>query len=102
MTTQKRELLCLNTAQKSFYKKAIIIETIGELGERQKLELKSYNTIVASISFMDNVQIDIFGKYSRTTWRHIREFILQNVPVKYWNTICYDFGNGVKRWFYNA
>lgn len=54
--------------RKSFYNKAKVIR------EDNSIKLKSYDTIVAEIK--DKV-LHIFGGYSQTTKRHIREFIRQ-------------------------
>jgi hypothetical protein len=56
-------------SRKSFYGKAVVIE---ENGVKQ---LRSYNTIVAEIR---NGEAEIFGTYSPTTLRHIKDFLYQN------------------------
>ena len=56
-------------SRKSFYGKAVVIE---EAGVKQ---LRSYNTIVAEIR---DGQAEIFGTYSPTTLRHIKDFLYQN------------------------
>lgn len=63
------ELTPIYDAGKSFYGKAIIIQT------QNKLQLKSYNTIVAEYS---DGKVEVFGDYSTTTLRHIKEFLKQN------------------------
>ena len=63
------ELQARFDSRKSFYKKAYI-------GEFQNcIYLLSYNTIVACI-FQN--QLRIYGAFSQTTARHIREFAKQN------------------------
>ena len=56
---------------KSFYKKAYVIN------EDDLLKLRSYNTIVASINKKESVAI-VYGDYSQTTLRHIKDFLKQN------------------------
>jgi hypothetical protein len=56
-------------SRKSFYGKAVVIE---EAGVKQ---LRSYNTIVAEIK---DGEAEIFGTYSPTTLRHIKDFLYQN------------------------
>jgi hypothetical protein len=56
-------------SRKSFYGKAVVIE---EAGVKQ---LRSYNTIVAEIR---DGEAEIFGTYSPTTLRHIKDFLYQN------------------------
>lgn len=63
------ELRSVYDARNSFYKKAYV----GEF--RGCKYLKSYNTVVASI-FKN--QLRIYGYFSQTTARHIREFARQN------------------------
>lgn len=60
--------------RKSFYKKAYIGE-FTFAGGQKALYLKSYNTIVACIWIN---QLRIYGGFSQTTARHIREFANQN------------------------
>ncbi|QIW88629.1 hypothetical protein P59_260 [Bacillus phage P59] len=67
MTTYKLEPRF--DSRKSFYGKAVVIE---EAGVKQ---LRSYNTIVAEIR---EGEAEIFGTYSPTTLRHIKEFLYQN------------------------
>jgi hypothetical protein len=56
-------------SRKSFYGKAVVIE---ENGARK---LRSYNTIVAKI---EAGEAEIYGTYSPTTLRHIKDFLYQN------------------------
>lgn len=53
---------------KSFYNKAKVLRENGTI------KLQSYNIIVAEIS---NGKAKIFGFYSSTTTRHIKEFLKQ-------------------------
>ena len=61
-------------ARQSFYKKAFIGYYTFKNGITCKY-LKSYNTVVACI-FQN--QLRIYGGFSQTTARHIREFAHQN------------------------
>jgi len=54
---------------KSYGNKAVVKVT-----ENSKL-LKSYNVLVCSII---NDKVVVYGTYSNTTLRHIKEFLLQN------------------------
>ena len=54
--------------RKSFYKKAKVIR------EDNIIKLQSYDTIVAEVS---HHILNIYGGYSQTTKRHIREFVRQ-------------------------
>lgn len=65
MTTK---LNSINDSRKSFYGKAEVIT------EGNTIKLKSYNTIVAKI---ENNRPSVFGTYSATTLRHIKEFLKQ-------------------------
>jgi hypothetical protein len=62
------ELAPIINNQKSFYGKAIIID--NDL----TTELKSYNTIV-SVYNKDTKTLKLNGFYSKTTLKHIKEFI---------------------------
>jgi hypothetical protein len=62
------ELSPIINNQKSFYGKAIIID--NDL----TTELKSYNTIV-SVYNKDTKTLKLSGFYSKTTLKHIKEFI---------------------------
>lgn len=75
------ELQARYDARQSFYKKAYIGEFEGN--GWKALYLKSYNTIVACI--FEN-QLRIYGGFSQTTARHIREFAKQN---GFWGNITY-------------
>ena len=69
-----KELEARYDARKSFYKKAYI-GTFTFANGQKAIYLKSYNTIVACI-FQN--QLRIYGGFSQTTARHIREFANQN------------------------
>lgn len=56
---------------KSYYKKAYVLEHLGPFPE----ELISYQTKVAEVS---NGKLVVFGYYSQTTARHVKEFALQH------------------------
>ena len=60
------DLTAQNDARKSFYGKAKVIDH-----ENGTFELLSYDTIV---SRCENGKIEEFGKWSRTTTRHQKEF----------------------------
>ena len=67
----EKELKPKYDSAKSFYKKAIVLEW-----ERIDCkQLQSYSTIVAEIK---NGMAIVYGAYSRTTMRHIRDFLYQN------------------------
>lgn len=68
------ELQARYDARQSFYKKAYVGEYTFKNGKTYKY-LKSYDTIVACI--FEN-QLRIYGGFSQTTARHIREFANQN------------------------
>lgn len=79
-----KELQARFDARQSFYKKAFIGTFNG------CIYLKSYNTIVACI-FQN--QLRIYGGFSQTTARHIREFARQNdfdynITYKEMNETC--------------
>ena len=63
------ELKPMYDRQKSFYSKAIVIE------ENDTKTLLSYTTKVAEIQ---GEKAYVFDTYSKTTLRHIKEFLLQN------------------------
>lgn len=69
------ELQAIYDARQSFYKKAYTGYFYFNNGEQKALYLLSYNTIVACI-FQN--QLRIYGAFSPTTARHIREFAKQN------------------------
>lgn len=68
------ELPAVYDSRKSFYKKAYI-GTFTFADGQKALYLKSYDTIVACIY---QNQLRIYGGFTQTTARHIREFATQN------------------------
>lgn len=68
--TQKHFLNPKFDSAKSFYGKATV-----EKFEDDFKQLRSYNTIVATI---DGDHVEVLKDQSKTTLRHIREFLLQN------------------------
>jgi hypothetical protein len=58
-------------SRKSFYKKALVL--VQEDGSKV---LQSYNTYVAKIN--SDGAAEVFGTYSPTTLRHIKDFLQQN------------------------
>lgn len=62
----------------SFYRKAYIISNpdTAEAPDEHVLLLRSYSTIVAAITADGKAKV--FGLYSQTTTRHIKEFLRQN------------------------
>ena len=63
------ELQPIYSNVKSFYKKARVLKN------DDTIQLISYSTKVAEIK---NGKVHIFGWYSATTTRHIKEFLQQN------------------------
>ena len=64
-------------SRKSFYNKATVTE------DKNGKYLTSYNTVVARITDKNNgykipPYAEIYGTYSQTTLRHIKEFLKQN------------------------
>jgi len=68
-TIIKEELQPVYDSRKSFYKKAHVIREEGVI------KLQSYSTIVAEIT---EEGAEIFGTYSPTTLRHIKDFLYQH------------------------
>ena len=68
METKKLE--AIYDGRKSFYGKSQLIEN------EEKIELESYNTIVATYYKKENKFL-LHGKYSQTTTRHQKEFANQ-------------------------
>lgn len=60
--------------KKSFYGKAHVVLEANNNGEMVK-KLISYSTHVASIV---GDKVEVYGTYSATTLRHIKEFLYQN------------------------
>lgn len=63
-----RELQPIYCRQKSFYHKAKVLE------DKESIKLISYATMVAEVK---NGKPKIYGWYSATTTRHIKEFLKQ-------------------------
>ena len=64
-------------SRKSFYNKATVTE------DKNGKYLTSYNTVVARITDKNNgykisPYVEVYGTYSQTTLRHIKEFLKQN------------------------
>ena len=83
------ELQTRYDARQSFYKKAYVGTFTWSDGQKA-IYLKSYDTIVACI--FEN-QLRIYGGFSQTTARHIREFANQN-GFKEWISFS-EMKNGV-------
>jgi len=64
-----KDLQAIYDGRQSFYGKAVV----EWVGDRQKLY--SYGTFVALI---EGNNAEVFGTYSQTTLRHIKEFLIQN------------------------
>ena len=71
MTVREFNLEPQYDSRKSFYGKAVVF--IQEDGSKV---LRSYNTNVARITAEN--ELEIYGTYSPTTLRHIKEFMYQN------------------------
>lgn len=98
MTTLERELKPLNCGQKSFYHKAIVIEDTDN-NITVYMALKSYNTIVVDVDFVaGKVYITIKDMYSKTTKRHIRDFIIQLFGMPFWYKVEQGYSNGETSW----
>lgn len=99
MTTIKRELKAINCGQKSFYKKAYVHE-YSHTGITAYIGLQSYDTMVCEIQFeTDNgVIVSIENMYSKTTKRHIRDFIIQMFSLQVWVMIEKEYKKGVRVW----
>lgn len=67
---ESKELQAIYDGRKSFYGKAQLIES------DEKVELQSYDTIVATYH-KDTNNLVLHGKYSQTTTRHQKEFASQ-------------------------
>lgn len=64
-------------SRKSFYNKAMVVE------DANGKYLQSYETVVARITDKNNgysiaPYAEVYGDYSQTTLRHIKEFLRQN------------------------
>lgn len=86
MDFKVKYLECINDAHKSFYKKATYLK--HETKTYKYYTLFSYKTPVLKIAINKNnilnsyFCINNFEMYSRTTWRHVWEFIKQFLPEK--------------------
>lgn len=86
MGSKEHILNCVHDRRKSFYKKATYLE--HETKIYKYYTLYSYKTPVLKIAINKNnvlnsyFCINNFELYSRTTWRHVWEFILQFLPEK--------------------
>ncbi|QZA68948.1 hypothetical protein 010DV004_276 [Bacillus phage 010DV004] len=63
------ELNPVYDSRKSFYGKAMVLE------DGNTIALRSYDTIVAEIK---DGKAEVYGTYSMTTMRHIKDFLYQN------------------------
>lgn len=63
-------------ARKSFYGKAVVSDH-----QDGTIELRSYGTLVAKVTIPpespQNTTAEVYGWFSNTTGRHIKEFLLQ-------------------------
>lgn len=72
---------------KSFYGKAVVNEmnhvilATGECVGDATHVLKSYGTTIAEVGADRRVRISGYADYSRTTLRHLREFLRQYAPA---------------------
>lgn len=86
MDLKEHVLNCIHDYHKSFYKKATYLE--HETKAYMYYILFSYGTPVFKIAINKNnvlnsyFCINNFEMYSRTTWRHVWEFIKQFLPEK--------------------
>lgn len=84
------DLDCVYDARKSFYSKARVEE------HGNNLRLYSYSTLVAFIN-RDKNKVKVYGTYSDTTLRHIKEFLKQNgFKADTLKQITEDYMNGEK------
>lgn len=99
--TTTRELKAINCGQKSFYKKAYVTEYVNDKGITYLIELLSYNVSVCSI-VIGNYKTTVYcdNMYSRTTKRHIRDFIIQMFSVDMWSRIEQGYNEGMTEWEY--
>lgn len=99
MTTTERELKPLHSPQRSFYGKAMVIETVDAQGITGRQVLRSYDTEVVTVEFGHSLRITIENMHSKTTRRHIREFIIQNFGAKKWHEIITEYQAGKVCWY---
>ena len=76
-------------SSKSFYKRAYVLTRDDGI-----ILLKSYDTIVAYINPSNNT-IQFFGWYSRTTSKHIQEFVWQYATHSRTRSLSKQFLNDV-------
>lgn len=98
--TTTRELKSVHTAQNSFYGKAKVVEFMSDDGITHKTILYSYETAVCIVTAGDVLSVDIPNMYSKTTRRHIREFVIQCFDVRAWDVINRGYKDGERRWVY--
>lgn len=72
MTYMREELKPIHDIRKSFYRKAYV-EAYGSF-----MVLKSYETIIAVINSDGTAELTEYWNYSRTTARHLAEFLRQH------------------------
>ena len=78
MVYENYELRPLYINQKSFYGKAIVL--VGGDGDDVCYALRSYDTFVVAVRFCSGGVASVekrWGSYSRTTMRHVNEFLMQ-------------------------
>ena len=93
--TTKTELHPLHENVKSYYGKAVIVET------NTMRYLYSYDTLVVAVSFeTDTIVLHNEYAWSLTTLRHIKEFLQQHGKPKYTKAelLKIDFLQYVKAW----
>jgi hypothetical protein len=90
---QQYDLSANYDSRASFYGKARVNV------EGAVMQLVSYSTTVAEITTLPSGQktASVFGTYSQTTLRHIKEFLLQNgFKADNSKQIMADYGGGAK------
>lgn len=95
MTTQ---LETRYDSRASFYGKATVEQTYNADGTTE-LKLISYTTTVArikrTVNLSDTGEAEVYGTYSQTTFRHIKEFLKQNgFKAESAKQIMADYGVG--------
>lgn len=99
--TITRDLKPVNVGQKSYYGKAKVVEYYTNDNDDvcYKYQLVSYDTTVVTIApFMDKLIVTITDMYSKTTTRHIKDFIIQQLGLVSWHRIHSEFKKGVHVW----
>lgn len=72
--------VCIDS-KKSFYGKAKVIEIVNKSEQTGIIKLISYSTNVASVNIDMKTGVrtaKVYGTYSATTLRHIKDFLWQN------------------------